>query len=72
MRTLLAWIFAMLVGIASLGCNDTADLEDCVAGACETQEDCVMQCENVCGDPDFGNFNCVENTCICQCFFGCQ
>lgn len=72
MRTLLAWIFVMTVGMSSLGCGETPNLQDCEGAACDVQEDCVMQCEDICEDPDFGSFDCVENICVCQCFFGCN
>ncbi len=73
MKTATLWMLLVLGGLVAVGCSEAdANLETCEGGACETQEDCEMECEDVCGDPDFESFNCVDMTCRCVCFFGCE
>lgn len=72
MKSSLAWMLLVLSGALWLGCSDDPNLVTCEGGACEAQEDCVMECEDVCGDPDFLSYRCVEGYCQCQCFFGCE
>jgi hypothetical protein len=55
-----------------LGCSDETDLVVCEGGACETQQECVRECEDVCGDPDYGPYDCIDGNCECLCFFGCK
>lgn len=71
MKRYTLWFMVLLAGI-SFGCNDTPDLTVCEGGACEQQEQCKIECEDVCGDPDFLSFQCVEGFCECQCFYGCR
>jgi len=54
------------------GCDDDPDLTLCEGGACDRQEQCEIECEDVCGDPDFLTYECVDGNCECQCFFGCR
>ena len=68
MWMLVGWVVAAIAG----GCSDDPNLSICEGGACERQEQCAIECEDVCGDPDFGSFECVEERCQCQCFFGCR
>lgn len=71
MRTFTLWLGVLLASFC-FGCNDNPDLTTCPGGACETQEECEMDCEDVCGSPDFLSFRCVNDACQCECFFGCQ
>jgi len=71
MKSFTLWVAVVLAGFC-FGCNDTPDLTLCEGGACETQEQCEVECEDVCGDPDFLSFSCVEGFCECQCFYGCR
>lgn len=72
MKRFTPWVF-VLVSVLSLGCSeDDPELTVCEGGPCERQEDCEAECEGVCGSPDFLSFQCIEDACQCECFFGCQ
>lgn len=66
------WMFLILCSISWSGCSEDPNPVTCEGGACERQEQCLPECEDVCGDPDFGSYECVEERCLCECFFGCR
>lgn len=71
MKNALSWMF--VVGcLFWAGCGEDPNLVNCEGGECDTQQQCVTECEDVCGDPDYGSYDCIEGRCICQCFFGCR
>ena len=73
MRNFTLGVVVSLFGLCVVGCNNAdPDLTLCEGGACEKQEQCEIECEGVCGSPDFLSFDCVEDACQCECFFGCQ
>lgn len=72
MKNPLPALLVILASVSWLGCSDEPELVICEGGACERQEQCEIECEDVCGDPDFGSFRCIEGNCECQCFFGCR
>jgi len=72
MQRVVPWMLLIVSGVLWLGCNDDPDMVVCEGGACETQDQCVLECEDVCGDPDYGRYDCIDGNCECQCFFGCQ
>jgi len=72
MRRALPWMLLTVCSVLWLGCSDEPNMVVCEGGACETQQDCVLECEDVCGDPDYGPYDCVDLKCECQCFFGCE
>ncbi len=73
MKRVLSSLLLILASVSSTGCSDEdPELVLCEGGACVRQEDCEPECEDVCGDPDFLSYECIEGYCQCQCFFGCQ
>lgn len=72
MKNVFPPLLLILCGALSVGCNDDPNLVVCEGGACERQEQCEIDCEDVCGDPDFLSFECIEGYCVCECFFGCR
>jgi len=72
MRRVLPWMLLTVCSMLWFGCSDETDMVVCEGGACETQQECVRECEDVCGDPDYGPYDCIDGNCECQCFFGCR
>ena len=72
MKNSLLPLLFVFVGLTWFGCGEDPDLVVCEGGACERQEQCEIECEDVCGDPDFLSYQCVDGSCECQCFFGCR
>lgn len=75
MRKLHPWSFVLLGVLLVVGCGEQSDEqvipEECPGGPCETPRECEKACEGVCQDRDFGSFDCIEEQCICECFYGC-
>jgi hypothetical protein len=71
MKWSLAFFFVLLCGLFGVACDsEESELALCPGGPCEVPAECMQACEGVC-QGSVGSFDCVEEECICECFFGC-
>ena len=70
MRKLFMVVVLLVVGALSVGCDDE---EDCLAGSCVTESECLGECEVACdGEVNVVAFECtLDGFCLCDCLLGC-
>jgi len=68
MKGFVAVLFSLFNGSVILGCDDAVL---CEGGECESESECIGECEEVCDGAVFSAGCDVERVCVCECEVAC-